>query len=456
MTRGQHRWRQRPRLLRLLGASQPPPPPPSRRRQRLRGSPPLHGGLASVRPLSQPSSGGAHTPRRPVGLGAPPHAVFDALALDKLVRRLASRRHLRKACATSTALVQGLALRLGCGHTGSQRPRGGLRLAPRASHPAALGPPLGLPIACQGQGQGACLTLGHQVGRAVRARATARPQDLCAAPDGLACLRPRALGQGHLRPGAPGRSALGSATGSARPRRHRASAPAHQPRAAQTGQPPLAPGQRERGSGPLSCDPLGRQRQPQRGEHCRPDVHWGASRTRLLTLAQRKPSLVRHTRLRPGAGALDVPPGRGRIIPAHRGLMPCPVARRPAGLVTHTAEATLQPGVRAITTRARLPRGRPQGPKAGGSPRCDLHEAVSAPRAHRTEPDGADPAQAEPVPVPRRRQVLVDQRREMHPLPLLQSERNGIDALREHTLDCIHTQSFTSSPIYLQIWANRK
>jgi hypothetical protein len=108
---------------------------------------------------------------------------------------------------------------------------------------------------------------------------------------------------------------------------------------------------------------------------------------------------------------------------------------------TQPSQDHLQPVVSAIKTRDRVPRRRPKGPQAVGHPGVDRHKAVIAPRPHRTAPEGADPAQAETLPVPVGGKVCVSQRREPPPLPLLQHERHVVDALRENTLDFMHTQS---------------
>ena len=84
-----------------------------------------------------------------------------------------------------------------------------------------------------------------------------------------------------------------------------------------------------------------------------------------------------------------------------------------------------------------------------------MHKAVITPRQNRAEPDCREPAQAEPLPVTMRRKVGVSQRRQTHPLHLLQSQRHVVDSLRDHVRYGIHAQSLAQSGIYLQIWANR-
>ena len=50
----------------------------------------------------------------------------------------------------------------------------------------------------------------------------------------------------------------------------------------------------------------------------------------------------------------------------------------------------------------------------------------------------------------------VEQRRQTHPLHLLQQQRNVVDSLGNDVQYLIHAQSLAQSGIYLQIWANRK
>jgi len=52
--------------------------------------------------------------------------------------------------------------------------------------------------------------------------------------------------------------------------------------------------------------------------------------------------------------------------------------------------------------------------------------------------------------------MVVSQRRETHPLPLLKQQRDVVNALCDDVGYLIHAQSLAQSAIYLQIWANRK
>src|SRR5262249_29949819 len=70
--------------------------------------------------------------------------------------------------------------------------------------------------------------------------------------------------------------------------------------------------------------------------------------------------------------------------------------------------------------------------------------------------DGTHPTQAETLPVAMGGKVVVDQRREIHPLHLLKQQGNVVDALGDDVLEVVHPQSLTQSPIYLQIWAKCK
>src|SRR5713101_6239840 len=71
-------------------------------------------------------------------------------------------------------------------------------------------------------------------------------------------------------------------------------------------------------------------------------------------------------------------------------------------------------------------------------------------------PDRAHPAQAEPLPVAVGGKMVVEQRRETHPLHLLKQQRDVVNALCDDVGYLIHAQSLAQSAIYLQIWANRK
>jgi hypothetical protein len=54
------------------------------------------------------------------------------------------------------------------------------------------------------------------------------------------------------------------------------------------------------------------------------------------------------------------------------------------------------------------------------------------------EPDGADPAQTEPVPVAVGRKMGVNQRRQVHLLHLLEQQRYVVDALHDDVGYLIH------------------
>src|SRR4030095_1684662 len=85
-----------------------------------------------------------------------------------------------------------------------------------------------------------------------------------------------------------------------------------------------------------------------------------------------------------------------------------------------------------------------------------MHHAVVTPGHNGTEPDGAHPAHAETCPVAMGGEMVIEQRRQTHPLHLLDQQRNVVDALRDDVGYLIHAQSLAQSGIYLQIWANRE
>jgi hypothetical protein len=76
-----------------------------------------------------------------------------------------------------------------------------------------------------------------------------------------------------------------------------------------------------------------------------------------------------------------------------------------------------------------------------------MDEAVIASRQNGTEPDDADPAQTEPIPVAVSRKMRVYQRRQLHPLHVFEEQRNVVDAFGDNILDVMHTQSLAQSPI---------
>src|SRR4029453_9279386 len=85
-----------------------------------------------------------------------------------------------------------------------------------------------------------------------------------------------------------------------------------------------------------------------------------------------------------------------------------------------------------------------------------MHHAVVTPGHNGTEPDCAHPAHAETCPVAMGGEMVIEQRRQTHPLHLLDQQRNVVDALRDDVGYLIHAQSLAQSGIYLQIWANRE
>src|SRR5438552_13509697 len=85
-----------------------------------------------------------------------------------------------------------------------------------------------------------------------------------------------------------------------------------------------------------------------------------------------------------------------------------------------------------------------------------MHHAVVTPGQHGAEPDRAHPAQTETCPVAVGRKMVIEQRRQTHPLHLLNQQRNVVDALRDDVGYLVHSQSLAQFGIYLQIWANRE
>src|SRR5688572_23393892 len=123
----------------------------------------------------------------------------------------------------------------------------------------------------------------------------------------------------------------------------------------------------------------------------------------------------------------------------------------PTVIVTQLPQDYFKPIVREIKSLDVLSTHRLEGKQPIGYPRLDMHEAVIPSGQYRAEPDGADPAQTEPLPVAMSGKMGVYQHRQFHLLHLLEQQRNVIDTLRDDIEYLIHTQSLTQSAIYLQI-----
>src|SRR5215470_1126546 len=145
-----------------------------------------------------------------------------------------------------------------------------------------------------------------------------------------------------------------------------------------------------------------------------------------------------------------------QVVNAHGVLIQTALKLPPTMIVTQIAQDTFQPIVGEIEPLDVLPGHRLQGEQPVGYPGLDMHEAVIAPGYNGAEPDGADPAQTEPIPVAVSGKMGVNQRRQLHPLHLFEQQRNVVDALRDNVGYLIHAQSLAQSGIYLQIWANRQ
>ena len=128
----------------------------------------------------------------------------------------------------------------------------------------------------------------------------------------------------------------------------------------------------------------------------------------------------------------------------------------PARIVTQTPQDNFKPIVSEVETLDFLFCHRLKGEKPMGHPGLDMHKAVIPAGQNGAEPDGADPAQTESIPVAVGGKMFVNQHRQPHPLHLLEQQRNVVDALRDDVGYRIHPQSLTPSGIYLQIWANRQ
>ena len=80
------------------------------------------------------------------------------------------------------------------------------------------------------------------------------------------------------------------------------------------------------------------------------------------------------------------------------------------------AQDTFEPIVGEIEPLDVLSGHRLKGEQPVGHPGLDMHEAVIPSGQNGAEPDGADPAQTEPIPVAVSGKMGVNQRRQLHPL----------------------------------------
>ena len=85
-----------------------------------------------------------------------------------------------------------------------------------------------------------------------------------------------------------------------------------------------------------------------------------------------------------------------------------------------TAPHDVEPIIGTIEALDCLPRRGSQRPQPVAHPGFDVYQAMSTPGHNGTEPDRADPAQAETLPVAVGGQLGVSQGGKTHPLHLLQ------------------------------------
>src|SRR2546426_2529119 len=157
-----------------------------------------------------------------------------------------------------------------------------------------------------------------------------------------------------------------------------------------------------------------------------------------------------------GTGAIDVHLCSGQFIDPHGVRMQGRCKGTPTAVVMQTAPHDCEPIIGTIEALDGLPRRGSPRPKPVAHPGFDVYQAMSTPGHNGTEPARADPAQAETLPVAVGGKMVVQQGGQTHPLPLLQSERHIVHSLRDDGRYLVHAQSLAPSPMYLQIWANRK
>src|SRR5262249_25023527 len=176
----------------------------------------------------------------------------------------------------------------------------------------------------------------------------------------------------------------------------------------------------------------------------------------ILTMAKLKQAIFGHTHVCTGTRAIDVHPAGHKIIDPHRMLVQGAFQRGPSRVITQAPQDDFEAVIGKIKTFNCLTCRRTQRPKPCAYPAFDMHQAVITSGQNRAEPNCRHPAQAETLPVTMHRKMLVNQRREMHPLHLFKQERNVVNAFCDDAGDSIHPQSLTQSRISLQIWTNRE
>jgi hypothetical protein len=200
---------------------------------------------------------------------------------------------------------------------------------------------------------------------------------------------------------------------------------------------------------PLARYHIGGHRHPQRIENRL--HHLDLRQIRAIIMAKLKSPLWAHTRIGARRRAVDVDALGAQVVHAHHVLIQAVFKLGWAGIVTELPQDNLKPIVGEIEPLDGLSTHRLKGIQAVDHPGLDMHEAVIASGQNGAEPDGADPAQTEPIPVAVGGKMGVDPRRQVHLLHLLEQQWNVVDALRDNMGYLIHTQSLTQSAIHLQI-----
>src|SRR6266851_1345183 len=176
----------------------------------------------------------------------------------------------------------------------------------------------------------------------------------------------------------------------------------------------------------------------------------------ILAVAKLEEASFRHHSIGTGAGAIDMHPFGGEVIHPHRVLIQGRLKSSPPRVITQVPQHDFESVIGEIDASDRLSGRDPQGPKPLRHPGFNMHHAVVTPGQHGAEPDRAHPAQTETCPVAVGGKMVIEQRRQTHPLHLFDQQRNVVDALRDDVGYLIHAQSLAQSGIYLQIWANRE
>jgi hypothetical protein len=113
----------------------------------------------------------------------------------------------------------------------------------------------------------------------------------------------------------------------------------------------------------------------------------------------------------------------------------------PWGIVTQVSQDSFEPIVTYIARFNRLTGQRTKRQEPARHPGFDMDEAMIASRSNRAEPNRANPARTQALPIAMGGKMLVNQRRQCHLLHLVNQQGDIVDALCDNMMDIVHTHS---------------